>query len=305
MKTFKSILSTLTISATLFSAVSAQKAPAKPAAKPKPIIFAVLFDGKSLEPIAYVNKKTLEQPVDGGDELAKLTSFSRSYYKPNTIYRLIFGGADAGTVTVKHNDPKAECSTNIAEASFISPRAKLTGNVMALATNAFAAKKGSGVRRLPTAAERSEVEALVRSELAKQNVDSAATKPLKSQNLTALDIDGDGSIELVGSYWVDTSATTRALLFFITDKGGDGKYSLGISKFQDVKQDDVMSTDIKDVDTGAYHERLLDIFDYDGDGTAEVFTYIQGFEGAGFNAYKREAGKWTGVFEGSNYHCGY
>jgi hypothetical protein len=54
-----------------------------------------------------------------------------------------------------------------------------------------------------------------------------------------------------------------------------------------------------------HHERLLDVLDIDNDGTAEVFTYIQSFEGAGFNAYRRSGGKWTKIYDGANYHCGY
>ena len=282
--------------------LSAQKTKPKPSPKPSPIIFAVLNDGKMVEPLAYVVGGKLTQPVSGGEDPARLLSFNRTYYKVNTSYRLIFGGANAGTVTVKNSDPKAECSANMAEISTVSTRAKLKGNVMALASNVAATKKGSGVRRLPTADERAQVEDLVRREFTKHK---APSKTLRSHNLTALDVDSDGVAELVGTYWVDSSAASRALLFFIADRGAGGKYSFGFIDFRNIKQEDVMSGDMADVDSGVYHERLLDVFDYDNDGVAEVFTYIQSFEGAGFDAYRREAGKWTKIFEGSNYHCGY
>ena len=283
----------------------AQKAKPKAVAKPKPIIFAVLNDGKTVEPIAYVDSGKLVQPVSGGEEEAKLTLFNKNYYKPNASYRLIFAGTNAGTVTVKSSDPKAECSANMAEVTTVTARTKLKGNVMALATNVLATKKESGVRRLPTATERSEIEVLVRAELIKEGVPSIAAKTLKYQNLTAVDVDSDGVAEFVGTFWADTSKTSRALLFFIADKNTDGKYSFGFREFQNVKQEDVMSGDIMTVDEGVYHERLLDFFDYDNDGVAEVFTYTQSFEGAGFNAYRREGGKWVATFDGSNYHCGY
>ncbi len=287
------------------SHVLAQKARAKPAAKVKPIIFAVLNDGGMLEPVGYAEKNKLNQTVSGGEEEAQLISFNRSYYRAGKTYRLIFGGAAAGTATVKSSDPKAECSSNMAEITTASSRAKLKGNVMALATNVVSTRKGSGVRRLPTAVERSEIEALVRAELINQKVPSSAAKNLKYQNLTALDVDSDGKVEMVGSFWVDTSATSRALLFFIADKSSGEKYSIGYAKFNNIEQKDVMSQDIKDVDGGVYHERLLDVFDFDDDGVAEVFTYVRSFEGAGFNAYRRENGKWASIFEGSNYHCAY
>ena len=289
----------------VFQPAFPQGARAKPEPKALPVIFAVLNHGKIVEPIGYVDKGKLAKAVDGGSEARQLAAFTRQYYKPGAAYRLIFGGANAGTVTIKSSDPKAECIANTAEITFASTRAKIKGNVMALATNASTSTKGSGVRRLPTAAERSEIESLVRAELTAQKVPQAAAKDLKYHNLTALDVDGDGSIEFVGTFWAETGATSRALLYFIADKGGNGKYALGFKDFRVIEQKDVMSADVKDVDTGVYHERLLDVFDIDNDGTAEVFTYIQSFEGAGFNAYKRANGKWSNVFEGSNYHCAY
>lgn len=284
---------------------SAQKARSKPAPKARPVVFAVLSDGKVIEPIAYADKGKLEQAIDNAAEPPKITAFHRSYYKPTATYRLIFGGSDAGSVTVKSADPKAECIANTASITFTSPRAKLKGNVMALATNVATTTKGSGVRRLPTAAERAEVEALVRAEFERQKVNASAAKDLKYHNLTALDIDADGNIELVGTFWVATEPKTRALLFFIAEKGSDGKYSFGASDYRVIEEKDVMSGEISALDDGIYHERLLDILDVDNDGSAEVFTYIQSFEGAGFNAYRRSAGKWTKVYDGANYHCGF
>jgi len=46
-------------------------------------------------------------------------------------------------------------------------------------------------------------------------------------------------------------------------------------------------------------------FEIKSDGTGEIFTYVQSFEGAGFNAYRRASGKWTQSFETSNYHCAF
>ena len=66
-----------------------------------------------------------------------------------------------------------------------------------------------------------------------------------------------------------------------------------------------MSGDIKNIDEGIYHELLLDVFDVNGDGVAEIFTNTASFEGAGFGVYSRSGGKWTKSFDGSNYHCGY
>ena len=272
--------------------------------KAKPVIFAVTDDGKSLEPIGAVDKGELVATVGGGDDVKAVSGFAASYYKPQTVYKLIFGGASNGTVTVKSSNPKAECGKNLATVVTVSPKAKLKGLVMGLATNA-ATLKTSGVRRLPTAAERTEIENLVRGEFTKQAVSAAALKNLHYYNLTALDVDGDGKPELVGSYWTETSAKERNQLFFIAEKNAAGKYDFGYSNYQKLPLADVMSGDFKDVDNGVDSELLLDSFEYNGDKTDEIFTITQGFEGNSFAVYSRQNGKWTKVFDGSNYHCAY
>ncbi len=290
----------------LASAALAQKRrPVKAKTKAKPIIFAVINDGQAIEPLAFIDKGALVQTVGGDDEAEILADFVKTYYQPKMTYRLIFGGADAGTVTVKSSDAKAECSKNMAQVTAQSAKAKLKGFVMALATNEPPKKTASGLRRLPTPTERAEIESLVRAEFAKQNISDKILRNLKYHNLTALDVDNNKKAEMVGSFWVETAPTERGLLFFIADKAANGKYTFGYSEFKTVKRDDVMSGDIKNVDEGMYHERLLDALEYDGDTTAEIFTYVQSFEGSSFNAYSRQGGKWTKAFEGSNYHCAY
>jgi len=205
-------------------------------------------------------------------------------------------------VTVKKNNAASECSKNTADVTVKSSKVIPKGFVMALATNAVIKNKSAGVRRKPTVAERSEIEALVKKEYAKHKITASV---LKSQNLTAIDVNNDGKVELVGSYWVEVDKFTRDLLFFIAEKGANGKYTFGIADYRRIEQKDVMSQSIKDVDDGIYHEMFLDSFDFDNDGTNEIFTHQLSFEGAGFTAYQKKGGKWTRLFENSNYHCAY
>ncbi len=277
----------------------AQKA--SKAATPKPIIFAVLSDATTLEPIAYINKGKLEPPVNGSDEQSRLTAFNRSYYKKGAVYRVIFGGANVGTATVTTSNPNSDCAKNMATVAAKTSNASLKGLVMGLATNS-AVKSKVSFRRRPTPAEKDEADALARAEFSKQKLTPTV---LRFQNLTTLDLDNDGKPEMVGSYWVEIDKLTRGLLFFIAGKDSSGKYSIGYHEYRTIDQASVMSREIKSVDDGVYHELLLDVFDYDADGTSEIFTYVQSFEAAGFNVYRRNGGKWTRSFEVTNYHCGY
>ncbi|MEP6944456.1 MAG: hypothetical protein ABJA02_00955 [Acidobacteriota bacterium] len=273
----------------------------KPAQKPrKSIIFAVLNDGHSIEPIAYVSDGKLEPAVNGSDDEAMITAFVKSYYKPGTSYPMLYGGAAAGTVSVTSANNKSECGKNTADVT-TSSKTPLKGFVMSLATNGTI-KNTTSYRRRPTAAERTEIERLVKAEYAKNKLTPTT---LHSQNLTALDVNNDGRPEFVGSYWVDIDKLTRGLLFFIAEKGASGKTTMTYSDYRSVDQASTMSGNIKDVDDGIYHEVLLEAYDYDGDGNAEIFTYEPSFEGAGFTAYKRSGATWVKAIEVSNYHCGY
>lgn len=265
------------------------------------VLFAVLGNGGTLEPVAMIEKGKLEPPTDGAEAPAELFAFAKAYYKKGTAYKLIFGGANGGTSTVKSSNPASDCAKNIAQATTKSLKTPLKGFVMALATNA-PIKSTTSVRRKPTAAEKAEADALAKAEFAKHKL---APKVLRFHNLTALDFENDGKAELVGSYWVEIDKLTRGLLFFIAGQGSNGKYSVGYQEYRSIDQGSVMSGAIKDVDDGILHETLLDVFDYDGDGTSEVFTHTQSFEGAGFNAYKRNGSKWTRAYEFSNYHCAF
>lgn len=288
------LLATLLINVSYVSAQVVTKAS-------RPILFAVLNDGMTLEPIALIGKAKLEPTVNGSDALELKTAFGKTYFRKGTLYKLVFGGANTGTVTVKSADPKSDCSSNMAAATTKASKVLLKGMVMGLATNA-AVKPMTSFRRKPSGAEKVEIETLVRAEFAKQKL---TPDLLRYHNLTALDVNNDGKAELVGSYWVEIDKLTRGLLFFIAGKSSNGTYALGYNEYRSVDQAKVMNGDIKAVDDGVYHELLLDTFDYDGDGSGEIFTHIRSFEGSGFNSYRLNGNRWIKFFEGSNYHCGY
>ncbi len=271
----------------------------------KKTIFAVVNDGKQIEPIAFIENGKLEPIVGDDTDLVKNPEFVKAYYKPKTQYNLIFGGENAGTVKVTKDLAKTDCAANQAEISIQSKTVKPKGFVMALATNAAAKKSVKGTRKLPTPAERLEIEKLVMAEMLTKDIPIKKINELRYHNLTKVDVDNDGNPEFVGTFWYNTDDKIRSLMFFIADKNKDGTISIPFSKFNEVKEEDVMNNDIKTVDSGTLHELLIDMFDVDGDGTAEIFTLINGFEGSNFNAYKKVDGKWTQILETYNYHCGF
>src|SRR5688572_30088856 len=156
-------------------AIAQQSRPQQP---DKPVLFAVLNNGGTLEPIAYVENKKLESAVDGAEDAAVLAAFHKRYFKAKTSYQLIFGGAKAGMVLIKGSNPETECSRHTAEVITSSARAKLKGNVMALASSQSLNVSGSGVRRLPPPSERREIESLVKDDFAGRKIPTAILKQL-------------------------------------------------------------------------------------------------------------------------------
>jgi hypothetical protein len=283
----------------------AQKPRPKPKAVTSPMIFAILNDGKLIEPVAAVENGKLV-PADTGpsDDKASKT-FVDMYYSPKKVYSIIFGGKANGTATIVKSNIGTECGGNSADVLSKPATGSLKGLVMALATNAKLEKPGSGLRRRPTPEERTEIESLVRAEFAKEGTSAAAMKMLRYHNLTALDLNNDGVAEFVGSYWVAPTKDERRILFFIAEKGADDKYAVVHQDYKSIKPDHVMSGDVKDLDTGIGHELLLDVFDYDGDGTSEIFTIAKAFEGNNYFVYRKTDGKWARALENYVYRCAY
>jgi len=289
--------------------IFAQGKGAKTKPSPKPtvssaerlIVFGVVNSGSTLEPIGYVSKGKLSEAVNGSGDKNEIKTFDRTYYKAGRSYPLIFGGTKAGIVTVKTSNATAECAPNTANIRATSS-VHLGKLIMGLGTN-MPVKTTASTRRKPTAGEKTEADAIATAEFLKEKL---TAKTLHYQNLTAINVGGSNGDVLVGSYWVDIDKLTRGLLFFIADKGKNGKYTVGYREYRKIDQGDMMSgTNITAVDDGMYHELLLDYLDINADGLAEIFTYQQGFEGAGYTAFQRSATHWTKAYEFNNYHCGF
>src|SRR5690606_426457 len=105
--------------AVIISAVPAS-AQQKADAGRRPTIFAVLNDGKTLEPIAHLEGTKPVPTVSGADEATEIAKFNAVYYPKGLSYRLIFGGNNAGTVKVEGSNPDSDCGKNLAEAAVTS-----------------------------------------------------------------------------------------------------------------------------------------------------------------------------------------
>lgn len=277
------------------------------------ILFAVFGSaGRGLsaqmEPILIVEGGNYKAPVAGDSDMSEITRFSDAHYRKGRKYRLLFGGAQAGTATVTKSSKDEECFRTGADITLQSD-ARLNRNVMALATNSeslgLAANNRS--RRSPTQAERSQALELARSAYRQNGVPAALLANIQVINLTAIDMDRDGKWELAGSFVASkrTRKQERYALFLLALPQGTN-YRTAVANYSKHTEEEIMSgATINVVNDGVYVERLVDHIDLDRDGVSELVTTTTGLEGVGYNIYKRQNGEWKSAYEFSNYRCAF
>ncbi|HEX8118545.1 MAG TPA: hypothetical protein VF521_14815, partial [Pyrinomonadaceae bacterium] len=257
-----------------------------------------------VEPVAVIDGRgAFEEPGAGVENAA--ASFSERYYKSGAKYRFLYGGAEAGSLTIREA-AKGECAPSSARAS-VSTGVRLGRDALALATDAALKLRARSSRRAPNAAERAGVLRLAKSIFKQERVTAAAVNARTTAlDLTATDLDGDGHEELVGSYLVRTGPKVRDVLFLVAVPRSDA-YSALLKKHERINAREMMDASaIGEVGKGGFlSETFIDQLDADGDGVAEFFTAAGTFEGTTYRAYRRDGGTWRSVYEHYSYRCAY
>ena len=257
-------------------------------------------------PFVIIEGGQFKPPIAGDSDADEILRFTDAYYSKGKKYRVLFGGGEAGSLTVKKSNKDEECSRSSADVA-LRITARLNRNVKALATDSPSLGGSKGTRRPPTAAERAALMPLVRAAFKEKGLPAALLPSLMTLNLTALDLDHDGKAELVGSFVAKKlkGAAARYALFLFAEPQGNS-YRTTVFQYAKFTDDDIMSgADLSAIESGVYVEMLVDALDLDGDGMLEVITETTGLEGDGYTIYKKQGGKWNPVYEFSNYRCAF
>ena len=260
----------------------------------------------SMVPFVILDQGQFKQPVAGDADADELTKFSAAYYAKGHKYRVLFGGGEAGSLTVKKSNKDSECARSSADVT-LRTQAKLNRNVMALATNSSSLGGTKSTRRPPTPAERAALMPLVKAAYKQKGLSAALLPGLVTVNLTALDLDNDGKAELVGSFVVkkQTGGAARYALFLIAEPDGTS-YRTTVLQYERFTSKDLMSgAEITAIENGVYLDRLVDGLDLDADGASEVIVERDGFEGDTYSIFKKQGGSWKQIYEFSNYRCAF
>lgn len=269
-------------------AIVTSQAPKKPTPK-KPqmqtvagtVIFAVnkISDGVTLDPIVIFNKGQYIDPLPDENETF-VGQVAAKYMRAGQKHRVIFGGAEAGTVTVKERHEFGLTTGAMLESSI-----KLSEEVMALATTSDTLGGKQNSRRAPTAEERAAMLKLMSEAYKQRKVVASAIARVTVNNITAIDVDADGKVELIGSFEIGDQIQNSQSLFIIAEIQ-NGQYQSGLTWY-------------KKGEEGTFEvRRLIDVLDIDGDGVAEVFAINSYYESTDFTIYKKSQGVWRSVYEG-------
>jgi hypothetical protein len=249
------------------------------------VIFAVSAESGegSMDAVVIVDGKQMRSPYSD-EQKDKQKSFGEQYFAAGKVYRLIFGGGEAGTVKV---DKWNEGCNNIHAEVTPATSARLGGKVMALATNSETLGKRASARRAPTDAERAGVMTLMKSIYAQHRTPAGLIASIKVTNLTATDLDGDGKYEFIGSFTLAAKNKFERDLFLIAKPQGTAMRAEFV-KFQAYKpppEGFLWSID------------FIDQLDVDGDGLGEVFATAGGFDGYSLLIFKKAGGRWKQVYD--------
>ena len=239
----------------------------------------------SMDALALFDKGKFVNPVGDGDG-SRMKPFADKYFQAGRHYRLLFGGGEAGSATVQSSGEGCNAIHSKVNVEGIS---KIGGRIYALATDSETLGKGASSRRALTAAERAGVMKLVKSIYLQHKTSNALMRSLQVGNLTATDLDGDGQFEVVGDFRIEANPKSlsgaRRDLFLIATPSGQG-FKAELANFQAYRK----------IDDFGRGKSFVDQLDIDGDGTGEVITVDEGYDGYGYSVYQKRAGAWRMVY---------
>ncbi|HEY8228618.1 MAG TPA: hypothetical protein VIG25_25355 [Pyrinomonadaceae bacterium] len=287
------VLLSILISLVLQAAANAQtNKPRAPQDGESTVIFSVNKYEEAptiqIEPIVIIRSgRYIAPPVDAEPAVTK--KFTDTYFRPGRRYRVVFGGGDAGTLTVQ-KEIEPGCVGLTAEV-VAQTTARLGGQVQALAVSSDNIGRGESSRRAPTEDERAEALDVARSVYAQRRVGVALIKKINTVNLTATDLERDGKFELIGSFEIRGANYVAYNLFIIFERTAAGKYKAAWTWYKKGAEIDFES------------RSLVDAVDLDGDGTAEVIAGGSYYESNDYVIYKRQAGTWRPIYRGGGGGC--
>lgn len=236
----------------------------------------MLHGGRYVAPPSFSNKAARQR-------------FAAAYYRTGQTYRLLYGGNELGTVSVKDLKTCDMTAANV----LVQSTAKFEGR--GLVTNSDSLGRKPLDYRDLTEAEKTAIMKLVQPSFRRAGVDVPKFEGV-ANGAVAADLDGDGKSELIGTF--ATGAKMQHTLFIIAEPHGKG-YKATLLLFQAAKDE-----------YGDHQVRwdLLDGIDLDGDGVGEVIISVNDYRSPddwNYLIYEKLDGRWRNVYSGGGMRCPY
>jgi hypothetical protein len=216
------------------------------------------------------------------------------YYRTGTKYDVIRGGVASGFVTVLPADNNAcqRIEQPVTRSGSATPRWR---SADAIAGKSLAMGTLASPLRSPSADENRALMGILRRLFAIKAVPADALDHIKSENVAATDLNGDGRIDFIGSFVVRDTRHTHNL-FVVVMRDSNGALRADVIRYD-------RSLNAKD-DLAAQGWTLVDVEDFDGDGTAEIIVQNHGWEWWSYDILKlkREA-EWEVIYSGGGSGC--
>jgi hypothetical protein len=244
-----------------------------------------------IEPIAIVMRRTRNSvefvkppsPTQGSD-----------YYHAGETFNVLRGGVPSGTVTVLPADNNTcEPVERLVQRS--GKPAQRWRSADAVAGKTIDVRRCTSPLHAPTAAENRELRAVVRRLFAIKAVPAEALNHIQSENVVATDLNGDGSIDFIGSFVVQDARKTHNL-FTVVMRDASGALRADVIRYD-------RSLKAKD-DMAAKNWTLVDVEDFDGDGIDEIIVENHGWEWGSYDILKlKRDADWEVVYSGGGSGC--
>src|SRR2546423_4562891 len=266
------------------------------------VVLAVSNDSPSgmaeaqLDPVVIVEQGRFTDPRMNDDEQAQ-NRFVQKYLQAGAKYYLTFGGASVGTIAIKSSNRGCNAINAIGSVQAdAAARGRIHGQIKGLAVNYIARASANVTRRTPTPAERTAAINIAKTTFQQHGAVAESLAKLDVINLTAIDADGDGRSELIGSFSVPfrTTGIKRYLFLILEPEGANFKTGLANYQFYNNQETETYESG---------KELLVDYLDMNGDGVAEIVSIINGYDAYGYNIYQKKNGQWKSVYSGGGDAC--
>ncbi len=242
-------------------------------------------EGITIDPILLLKGKQIQPVPDPCEEGSALTQFNDEYLKPGNTYSVVFGGAEAGTVTIKTPPPNSAESLVRLDSSV-----PIHGMTMALAVPPSRVSRKKSIRRDPNSDERRQAQELAKTILFEEGVKPSALDKLRVDQLAVVEF-APGVPEIVASVAIELADESgmEDSLFFIAKTSG--------------KDPEVLWYQHPQGEADAEAVYIVDLIDLEGDGVNELIVRRVFYENYRYEVYKRQGQQWKQIFQTEFFGC--